>query len=231
MNQTVKEKPKTYKVVVDYVKGEVLNGRLCAGDKLPTERELAARLDISRNSVREGLRVLENLGVLSSTQGSGNYIASNFDDTISETLSFLYYLKGMEEGDVTEFRWLIEREALRLATRRITPDQKQALLQELHRLEAAQSEEERILCDKALHRIVVEASANDFLIASYQALTTFMDRYISTMRQRIIRGMTGANQLEESHRLLAEGVVEGDLAKAEQGLSSHFGYIEKYRFF
>ena len=56
-----------------------------------------------------------------------------------------------------------------------------------------------------------------------------MDRYISTMRQRIIRGMMGNNKLEESHRLLVEGLIEGDLVKAQQGLENHFGYIEQYR--
>ena len=229
MNEQGNEKKKTYRAAVDYVKREVLDGHLHPGDKLPTERELAARLDISRNSVREGLRVLENLGVLSSTQGSGNYIAQNFDATICETLSFLYYLRGMDEGDVTEFRWMSEREALRLAVRRIGPEQKRILARELERLEAATSEEEKILCDKAIHRTMVAASGNDFLIASYEALTIFMDRYISTMRQRIIRGMTGANKLEESHRLLVEGLIEGDLSKAEEGLENHFGYIETYR--
>ena len=74
---------------MDFVRQEVLAGALRPGDKLPTERELAAQLDISRNSVREGLRVLENLGVLSSTQGSGNYIALNFDDTISEMIDIV----------------------------------------------------------------------------------------------------------------------------------------------
>ena len=101
--------------------------------------------------------------------------------------------------------------------------------QELERLESAKSEEERIRSDKELHKVIVQASANDFLIASYQALTAFMDRYISTMRQRIIRGMMGNNKLEESHRLLVEGLIEGDLVKAQQGLENHFGYIEQYR--
>lgn len=114
MTESARERPKTYKAAVDFVRQEILEGHLHPGDKLPTERELAAQLDISRNSVREGLRVLENLGVLSSTQGSGNYIALNFDETISEALSFLYHLRGMQEGDVTEFRWMIEREALSL---------------------------------------------------------------------------------------------------------------------
>ena len=229
MTESARERPKTYKAAVDFVRQEILEGHLHPGDKLPTERELAAQLDISRNSVREGLRVLENLGVLSSTQGSGNYIALNFDETISEALSFLYHLRGMQEGDVTEFRWMIEREALPLCASRISPAPKQTLMDALRHLDAATTEEERIRWDKALHRIMVQGSHNEFLIASYQALTSFMDRYISTMRQRIIRGMLGNNQLEASHRLLVEGLISQNLEKARQGLENHFGYIETYR--
>ena len=58
--ENVKEKP--YQLVIDHVRGEILHGNLKPGDRLPGERELAEQLGISRNSVREGLRILENMG-------------------------------------------------------------------------------------------------------------------------------------------------------------------------
>ncbi|MBQ2626219.1 MAG: FadR family transcriptional regulator, partial [Eubacterium sp.] len=92
---------KSYEKVVQHVKDEILNGKLHPGDKLATERVLAEQLAVSRNSVREGLRILENIGVITSQQGSGNYISLNFDETMSEVLSFMYFLKGMDERQVT----------------------------------------------------------------------------------------------------------------------------------
>ncbi len=228
LTKTVRSQ-KSYQVVVDHVRKQVLDGLFKPGDRLPAERELAESLGISRNSVREGLKVLQNIGVIEPSQGSGNYIAQNFDHTISEVLSFLYFLKGMNEADVTEFRWMVEREAIHLAVKRATPELKEELLLALDGLEKATSEEERIHYDKELHHIAVLASGNDFLIANYEALTSFMEQYIQTMRQKIIRGMVGAHQLEASHRLLVEGIVESSEEKAMMGLSNHFGYIEKYQ--
>lgn len=220
---------KSYERVVQYVKDEILAGRLCPGDKLATERVLAEQLSVSRNSVREGLRILENIGVISSQQGSGNYISLNFDETMSEVLSFMYFLKGMDERQVTEFRWFIEREAMLLAVKRADRKQKQRMMIHLDGLEKAITEENRVLHDKGIHRVLVEASRNDFLITNYQALTNLMDRYISSMRTRIISGMQSRNKLEYAHRVLVEGVVESDLEKGLTGLRDHFGYIEQYK--
>ena len=220
---------KSYERVVQYVKDEILAGRLRPGDKLATERVLAEQLSVSRNSVREGLRILENIGVISSQQGSGNYISLNFDETMSEVLSFMYFLKGMDERQVTEFRWFIEREAMLLAVKRADRKQKQRMMIHLDGLEKAITEENRVLHDKGIHRVLVEASRNDFLITNYQALTNLMDRYISSMRTRIISGMQSRNKLEYAHRVLVEGVVESDLEKGLAGLRDHFGYIEQYK--
>ena len=220
---------KSYERVVQYVKDEILAGRLRPGDKLATERVLAEQLSVSRNSVREGLRILENIGVISSQQGSGNYISLNFDETMSEVLSFMYFLKGMDERQVTEFRWFIEREAMLLAVKRADRKQKQRMMIHLDGLEKAITEENRVRHDKGIHRVLVEASRNDFLITNYQALTNLMDRYISSMRTRIISGMQSRNKLEYAHRVLVEGVVESDLEKGLTGLRDHFGYIEQYK--
>ena len=116
-----------------------------------------------------------------------------------------------------------------LAVKRADRKQKQRMMIHLDGLEKAITEENRVLHDKGIHRVLVEASRNDFLITNYQALTNLMDRYISSMRTRIISGMQSRNKLEYAHRVLVEGVVESDLEKGLTGLRDHFGYIEQYK--
>ncbi|MCR4752567.1 MAG: GntR family transcriptional regulator [Eubacterium sp.] len=219
---------KSYEKTVDYIKEELLNGHLRTGDRLPSERELAEVLGSSRNSVREGLRVLENLGVVTSCHGSGNFISLNFDETMSELLSFMYFLKGIREDQVTEFRRSMEWEAMYLAVERITIQEKEEMLGHLEKLEAVQTEDARVQHDKAIHEILIAASHNDFLITNYKALNNLMDRYIRSMRARIISGMNSHNMLAKAHRELVEGVVEGDLEKGLHGVLEHFRYIEVY---
>ena len=70
--ETGASEQKSYQKVVEYVNQGIQDRKLKPGDRLPAERELAEELDISRNSVREGLRVMENIGILDSRRGSGN---------------------------------------------------------------------------------------------------------------------------------------------------------------
>ena len=219
---------KSYKKTVNYIRDRILDGTLRSGDRLPSERELAETLQSSRNSVREGLRVMENIGVVTSWHGSGNFISQNFDETMSELLSVMYFLKGIREDQVTEFRRSMEWEAMCLAVERISSSEKEEMLHHLKMLEAAQTEDERVLHDKAIHWILITASRNDFLITNYKALNDLMDRYIRFMRARIISGMNSHNLLAKAHRDFVEGVVEGDLDKGLHGLLEHFDYIKKY---
>ena len=63
---------RTYEMVIDAIEEQILSGALGVGDPLPPERDLAARLQVSRPAVREALRVLEAQGVLRSAVGSGS---------------------------------------------------------------------------------------------------------------------------------------------------------------
>lgn len=220
---------RSYKKLINFVKDEVQHSRLHPGDRLKTERELAVSLGISRNSVREGMRLLENMGIIDSIQGSGNYLSTNFDESMSEMLSFMYFVKAMDDQQVTEFRWSLEQSALALAILRMSPEEKEELRKMLIGLQDAESEKEQIYYDRMLHRIIVHASRNDFMIASYEALTGLMDTYIQSMRSAIIENMSSRNELESAHADLVLGVIEGDLERARHGLERHYGYINLYR--
>ena len=58
----MKENSREYQKAVDYICSEIANGNISIGDRLPTERTLSGQLGISRNSTREALRSLENMG-------------------------------------------------------------------------------------------------------------------------------------------------------------------------
>ena len=73
-------KDKAYGKVILYVKDRIKAGDIKVGDKLPTERELSEMLNLSRNSVREALRTLDNMGLISCRQGSGNYLTGDLQE-------------------------------------------------------------------------------------------------------------------------------------------------------
>ncbi len=65
---------KIYQYVFDYFSEQILSGELKINDKILPEREIAEKLDVSRNSIREVMHMLEINGLLDCRQGSGNYI-------------------------------------------------------------------------------------------------------------------------------------------------------------
>lgn len=75
-----------YKKAVEYIKEMISSGELSIGDKLPAEREIAETLNISRNSTREAMRILDNSGVITSKRGSGNYLAGDIDRGFAPSL-------------------------------------------------------------------------------------------------------------------------------------------------
>ena len=72
-------------------------------------------------------------------------------------------------------------------------------------------------------------SKNDYMISNYKALNNIMDRYIPTMRGKIIEGMKSDERLINAHRRIVEGFVEGNYLKGRQGLNLHFRYIKEYK--
>ena len=225
--ENVKEKP--YQLVIDHVREEVLHGNLKPGDRLPGERELAEQLGVSRNSVREGLRILENMGVTSSQHGAGHYIALNFDEPMTEMLSLIYMMKGMGRDDLNQFRYCLEREAMHLAVDYASEQQKVMIGKHLEALLRAETEKDRYEHDMALHMTLIEASRNDYLITTYRALTNVIEDYIPVLRGKIIEGMKSNHKLEDTHRMLVMGVVNSDLRTGLEGLSRHFEYIRQFK--
>ena len=58
---------KAYAGVIDYFRGQIMAGELKAGERIPPEREIAALLGVSRNSVREAIRIMDMMGIRSRT--------------------------------------------------------------------------------------------------------------------------------------------------------------------
>src|SRR5215510_7143472 len=111
------KKTRLYETIVAQLGQLIQEGKLCPGDRLPPERELAARLQVSRASVREALRSLELQGLLSSRQGSGTFIAA-----VSQEELLRAFARLAEEGqtlrDIFELRLLLEPPIAALAARR-----------------------------------------------------------------------------------------------------------------
>ena len=110
---------KVYEIIMNQIKDIVKSGELKRGDKLPSERDLALKLNVSRTSVREAIKALETLGLIESKHGEGNYIRSDFEDILLEPLSIVFMLLGSDNNEILQLRNVIEPEVAKIAAEKL----------------------------------------------------------------------------------------------------------------
>ncbi len=125
------EKQRVAEEIVEQLRSLILSGQYRVGSKLPPERELAKKLGVNRASLREALKKLEHLGLVRIRQGDGTRV-QNFMETAG--IELVRHLIPAGETvdpvltrDIFEFRRFVGRELARLAARRASPEDLEAL--------------------------------------------------------------------------------------------------------
>ena len=86
----------------------ISEGTLKAGSRLPPERELAEQFQVSRSSLRQALKVLEIIGVISQRVGDGSYVNETAGSVLGEPLNFLILLNGISFDELMEARMIVK---------------------------------------------------------------------------------------------------------------------------
>ena len=219
---------KAYESVIRYTKNEILSGRLKQGQKLPPERELAEMLGVGRTSVREALRVMEILGLVECIQGAGNYIAGNFEKSITELLSMMFLLQRINRQKLNEVRACLELKAAELAIDNITDKQIKHIKEILEKMDSAGSEEAEALLDKQLHYEIAAASNNVILIQMLNAISALVEDFINEIRRSILSKQENKTRLKQIHRDIAEAIINKDKNAVRSSLTEHSNIINEY---
>jgi DNA-binding FadR family transcriptional regulator len=219
-------------VVIDGVKGMLTRGELAPGSRLPTEKELAAQLGVSRGSLREGVRALAALGVLEPRQGDGTYVTSLDPRVLLSPLGFLADLQQPAHvADLLAVRRVLEAESVALAAIRLTEDD----LGELDRIlgvvdtllehEPDIDLEAFIHADTEFHRLIARASGNRSLAAIIDTLAG------RTFRARLWRAISHRGSVREAqaeHRAILQELVRRDPERARIRMSMHLLGVEQF---
>ena len=211
-----------YYKVIDYLFNEIHNGSLKMGDRLPTERTLSDQLHISRNSTREALRSLENMGAIECRQGSGNYFTGNISKKFSEMIRLLILIKRISQKDICDFRRTIEKSICNDIIMNGNADIKE--LEQLLSCSASNIDEETEN-DRLFHYTLIQASNNFFLIE-------LMDAVCDIYREWVNDVLCTADEvtksfLKEAHGRIAAAIKQKDRAACEQAIDEHYNIIDK----
>ena len=173
---------KVYEMVMEQIKDIVKKGELKSGDKLPSERDLCEKLEVSRASIREALRALQMLGLIESKHGEGNFINENFENSLLEPLSIVFLLLGSKSEDVFELRKVIEPETAALAAKNITDEQLIELKEIMEELNNNSDAEICASLDKKFHYKIAQASGNNLISTIMFSISSLIEKHIENSK-------------------------------------------------
>ena len=147
------------------LKERILRGDYRDGKRLPAERQLAAEHGVSRGTVREALRLLEQDALLSRRRGSGSYVTYPAADESAERYDVAEITSPLQ---LLEVRLALEPQMVRLAARNMTARDIAGMEEALVEMESAERDEEKFSqWDKVFHLAIAEGTRNPLMITMY----------------------------------------------------------------
>lgn len=219
---------KVYEQVIEQIKYMITSGELKKGEKLPPERELVEKFQVSRTSVREALRALQIIGLIESRQGGGNYIKDSFDDNLIEPLSMMFVLQNSRNSEILELRRVLEVETARLAAKNISDEELTRLKEIIDRMKDLPDEKENVVLDKELHYIIAKASGNNLIMSILTAVSSLMDSFIKEAREAIINKDENKSVLLEHHENMYIALKNHDEKEAGKVMKEHMNLIIRH---
>ena len=212
---------RAWRTVLARVESDLLDGVLGPGDRLPSERDLAADLGVGRSSVREALRVLEVMGLIRTATGSGPQAGAIVIAAPSGGMSTLLRLQVAAQGfplaDVVQTRLVLEDAVVA----RLSADPRRDLAGIRGILTAMDADDltapEFLALDAELHYALAEASGNTVIAAMMAGLRTAIESYVLEGSARIEDWNAMASRLRTEHHAIVDA-VEADGADAARAL-------------
>ncbi|WP_353827736.1 FadR/GntR family transcriptional regulator [Agromyces sp. SYSU T0242] len=223
--------PSQTDVVVEGIRAMLLSGELVPGARLPIERDLAERLQVSRGPLREGVRALCMMGVLTTRQGDGTYVTSLDPSLLLAPMSFLVEMQAPGGArQLQAVRRVLESEAVAQAALRMDDDAfaeaDRALADAAELLAADSSDHSAFMeADIAFHRVIAAASGNPVLGGLIEALA---GRTIRARMWRAIREEGAEARTHADHVEILAAIRRRDPDAARIRMAAHLLGVEDF---
>jgi GntR family transcriptional repressor for pyruvate dehydrogenase complex len=212
-----------YRQVADELRAQIVAGVLSAGERLPTEPEMAELFGVSRGTVREALRVLVSQHLVETTRGvqGGSFVAepdpARLIEDMGGALGLLVMTPRLSVANLLEARLLLEPAAARLAAERADEETIEAV-----RVAAKAPRDARDPSGFAphidFHTTVLMATGNPMLAMMLQPVSDVLRTRLERSRAH---DHTLWSEIDSCHLALAEAIADGDGERAERLMREH----------
>jgi GntR family transcriptional repressor for pyruvate dehydrogenase complex len=212
--------------IISKIKELINYKNLEPGDKLPSERMLSEKFEVSRSNVRDAIQKLEFYGLLKSIPQSGTFVANIGVVAMNGMIEDILRLESPDFKSLVETRILLELKTVRLASLRRTDEDLKNIKNTLDAYkEKVLSGEDAVQEDLLFHLAIAKASGNStlntfMLTITPQIIMNFEKYHVCDKRLSVI-GI-------QEHTEIYEAIKEQDPVLAKQKMKDHFSVLYQY---
>jgi GntR family transcriptional repressor for pyruvate dehydrogenase complex len=201
--------------LLDYL----LSGQVKPGEKIPSERQLAEGLTVSRGAVREAIKTLSLLGLLDQRVGDGTYLSRSSSDLLPQVIEWGLLLGEKRLDDLLDARYHLEVLLCGLAAERRTEEQLAQLRNLIAQMHAAGSDDldGYVRADIAFHLQLAACSGNTLLADVLTNIQSLLQAWAS----RVIHTAGETHTSLAMHQPILAAVEKGDAEAARRAMTLH----------
>jgi GntR family transcriptional repressor for pyruvate dehydrogenase complex len=220
-----------YEDIVEQIKHFISGGALKPGDKLPAERDMAERLQVSRVSVREAIKAMEMLGFVDIRPGDGTFVRDTNTDDIIRPLAMFLAVERNSLLDMFELRRIFETATAGLAAERADAGEVEHLGEVLEKMKIGlnlQDSEKGEEFDTQFHYGIAEATHNSLLTKLFRTVSEEFAKANSAARRQLWSGSAdNAQIIIDQHTEIYEAIRNRDGKLASEVMLKHLSFAEQ----
>jgi DNA-binding FadR family transcriptional regulator len=216
---------------MEKIRSLLTSGEFMAGDKIPTEQELADRFGIGRSSIREAIKIFQHLGILESKVPKGTFLCDK-SHVSTEAISWSIFLGAPDMWEILYLRQLLEETAFRSMLTRCLDDHVgfDALIKDLeHEIEIMKEAAKENSIDKltqadySFHAIIFREGRINLFQDIYKILHSFMTEEI----KETYKAMKDLFEVSQDHKEIIDTIKTRNPEKAVARHHAHFPRIQQ----
>lgn len=203
----------------------IRNGDLKPGDKLPSIQLFSEKLQVGASSVREALKQLQVMGIITIKQGEGTFVSEKVGiDSLSSYIGYLLDLKKPDILYLIEARKIIERGTVALAAERASEDEINKLSNIIQRMKEIVNDPKEFAIENVnFHLTVAEASKNPILPIIFNSV---YDLFMKE-QQVVAKVLNLKSQSIEDHTNICKAIKNSNVNKAIKEMEKHLNHVKK----
>ena len=223
---TKTDNQKVQNFIISKIRDHINNKNLEPGEKLPSERMLSDKLEVSRGNIREAIQIMEFYGLLKSVPQSGTFVANIGIVALNGMVDDILALRDPDFKDLVETRILLELKTVKLAALRRTDEDVERMKSALDAYENKVREgKDSVEEDLLFHLAIAKASGNStmerfMLKITPEIITNFEKYHVCDENQKVIA--------IEEHRNIFNAIVKQDAKLARECMKKHFKVLYQY---